>query len=74
MKIDRPLDMLNQLKGKIVIVQLKHPVFKQDDGNQNYLIGRLIAFDIHLNLVIKENDSVETFIAGSDLLLVKEED
>lgn len=42
-KIDRPLDLLNASKGKKVIVDL-------DDGRQ--FSGELIAFDIHINIVL----------------------
>lgn len=41
--IDRPLDLLNSSKGKEIIVQLK-------SGKQ--LVGTLLAFDIHINVVI----------------------
>ncbi|MBU0957885.1 MAG: small nuclear ribonucleoprotein [Nanoarchaeota archaeon] len=41
--IERPLDLLNQSKGKEILVQLK-------SGNQ--LVGTLLAFDIHINVVL----------------------
>ena len=41
--IERPLDSLNNAKGKEVIVQLK-------SGNQ--FVGTLLAFDIHINTVL----------------------
>ena len=41
--IERPLDVLNQSKGKEVIVQLK--------GDKQY-VGTLLAFDIHINVVL----------------------
>lgn len=41
--IERPLDLLNSAKGKEVLVQLK---------NDRQLVGTLLAFDIHINIVI----------------------
>lgn len=41
--IERPLDLLNQSKGKEILVQLK---------NERQLVGTLLAFDIHINIVL----------------------
>ena len=41
--IERPLDLLNNSKGKEVLVQLK--------GDKQF-VGTLMAFDIHVNLVL----------------------
>jgi small nuclear ribonucleoprotein len=41
----RPLDTLNQARGKSVIVDLK---------NGARFIGKLKAFDIHINTVLEE--------------------
>lgn len=41
----RPLDTLNEAKGKNVIVELK---------NNKQFVGRLIAIDMHVNTVLKE--------------------
>ena len=41
--IERPLDLLNNSKGKEVLVHLK--------GNKQF-VGTLLAFDIHINLVL----------------------
>ncbi len=41
--IERPLDLLNQAKGKEVLVQLK---------SENQFAGTLLAFDIHVNVVL----------------------
>ena len=41
--IERPLDLLNDSKGKEILIELK-------DGKQ--LVGTLLAFDIHINIVI----------------------
>lgn len=43
--MERPLDALNQAKGKRVIVDLK---------NKKQVIGSLAAFDIHLNVVLED--------------------
>ena len=41
--IERPLDVLNNAKGKEVLVQLK---------NNRQMVGTLLAFDIHINIVL----------------------
>lgn len=41
----RPLDTLNQARGKSVLVDLK---------NGSRYIGKLKAFDIHINTVLEE--------------------
>lgn len=41
--IERPLDLLNQSKGKEILVHLK---------NDKQLVGTLLAFDIHINIVL----------------------
>lgn len=41
--VERPLDLLNNSKGKEVLVQLKNDV---------QLVGTLLAFDIHINIVM----------------------
>jgi small nuclear ribonucleoprotein len=41
----RPLDTLNQARGKIVIADLK---------NGSTYVGKLRAFDIHINIVLDE--------------------
>ncbi len=43
MAIERPLDLLNQSKGKEILLQLK---------NDRVLVGTLLAFDIHINIVL----------------------
>jgi small nuclear ribonucleoprotein len=48
--IERPLDLLNASKGKEVLVQLK-------TGKQ--LVGTLMAFDIHINVVLDNAKEVE---------------
>lgn len=58
--IERPLDFLNQCKGKNVIVKLK-------DGKE--ISGNLIAFDIHVNLVI-DNEKGTGFIRGENVVFI----
>jgi len=41
--IERPLDLLNASKGKEVLVSLK--------GDKQF-VGTLLAFDIHINVVL----------------------
>ncbi len=50
--IERPLDLLNQAKGKEVLVQLK--------GNQQF-VGVLMAFDMHINVAL---DNAKEVIDG----------
>lgn len=45
MEVSRPLDALNQARGKKVIVELK---------NGKQFTGNLKAFDIHINVVLEE--------------------
>ena len=42
--IERPLDLLNNSKGENVLVNLK---------GDKQLVGKLVAFDIHINLVLE---------------------
>lgn len=44
-EISRPLDMLNEARNKRVMVDLK---------NGYRYIGKLRAFDIHINIVLEE--------------------
>lgn len=58
--IERPLDFLSFLKGKDVIVRIK---------NQDKVIrGVLIAFDIHLNIVLEKVPN--EFIRGDAIISV----
>lgn len=45
METSRPLDALNSARDKRVIVELK---------NQKQYVGRLKAFDIHINVVLED--------------------
>jgi small nuclear ribonucleoprotein (snRNP)-like protein len=69
--IDRPLDLLNSAKGKEILVQLK-------DGKQ--FVGTLLAFDIHINVVLESAKEVEngeqktsyglTFLRGDTIVFI----
>ena len=69
--IERPLDLLNESKGKEVMIELK-------DGKQ--LVGTLLAFDIHVNLVVDSTKEIVnnemkrnlglSFVRGNTILWV----
>ena len=60
--IERPLDFLNQCKGNEIIVKLE---------NDKEISGTLIAFDIHINLVVKSSiDGKIGFIRGDNVVFV----
>ena len=69
--IERPLDLLNNSRGKEILVQLK---------NDKQMIGTLLAFDIHINIVMdnaKEmgNNEVKrniglTFLRGDTIIFI----
>lgn len=51
MAIERPLDALNEAKNDPVVVELK---------NGNTVRGKLMAFDIHLNVVLDDAEELES--------------
>jgi len=69
--IERPLDLLNVSKGKEVLVQLK---------GEKQFVGTLVAFDIHINVVLDnakemENGEVKkniglTFLRGDTIIYI----
>jgi len=69
--IERPLDLLNSAKGKEVLVQLK---------NDKQLVGKLLAFDIHINIVMDNTKEMEngevkrniglTFLRGDTIIFI----
>lgn len=69
--IDRPLDLLNTSKGQEVLVQLK--------GDKQF-VGTLMAFDIHINLVLDNTKEMQngeikknlglTFLRGDTIIYV----
>lgn len=46
----RPLDTLNEARGKRVLVELK---------NSKQFVGKLIAFDVHINTVLEDAEEIE---------------
>lgn len=71
MESDRPLDALNLGRNKTVIVELK---------NGRQLLGKLKAFDIHINTVLenaeeRENGEIKrklgtVFVRGDTIVLI----
>ncbi|HIH15709.1 MAG TPA: small nuclear ribonucleoprotein [Nanoarchaeota archaeon] len=71
METDRPLDALNEARGHRVVVELKNKV---------QLIGKLKAFDIHINTVLDDAEEWENgamkrklgkaFIRGDTIILI----
>jgi len=69
--IERPLDLLNNSKGKEVLVYLK--------GDKQF-VGTLLAFDIHINLVLDntremQNNEIRrsiglTFLRGDTIIFI----
>lgn len=70
-EIERPLDLLNNSKGKEILVQLK---------NDKQLVGTLLAFDIHVNIVLDNSKEIEngevkknlglTFLRGDTIIFI----
>lgn len=71
METQRPLDALNEAKGKRVLVELK---------NGTKFNGALEAFDIHINIVLKDAEQIingevkrklgKLFIRGDTIILI----
>jgi len=69
--IERPLDLLNQSKGKEVLVQLK--------GDKQF-VGKLMAFDMHINVALDNAKEVQdgevkkniglTFLRGDTIIYI----
>ena len=69
--IERPLDMLNSSRGQEILVQLK---------NEKQIVGKLMAFDIHINVVLDnakelQNNEVKrniglTFVRGTEVIFI----
>ena len=69
--IERHLDLLNSSKGKEVLVHLK--------GDKQF-VGTLLAFDIHINLVLDNIKEMEggqikknlglTFLRGDTIIFI----
>lgn len=71
MEDSRPLDTLNQARGKRVMVDLK---------NGTKYVGKLRAFDIHINIVLEDTEEHKngeltrkmgvTFIRGDTIITI----
>ncbi len=69
--IERPLDLLNNSKDKEVLVHLK--------GDKQF-VGTLLAFDIHINLVLDNTKEMQdnvikrnlglTFLRGDTIIFI----
>jgi small nuclear ribonucleoprotein len=69
--IERPLDLLNASKGKEVLISLK--------GDKQF-VGTLLAFDIHVNVVLDNAKEVHegevrkniglTFLRGDTIIFI----
>jgi small nuclear ribonucleoprotein len=69
--IERPLDLLNSSRGREILVQLK---------NDRQLVGTLMAFDIHINVVLDNTKEVLngevkrniglTFLRGDTIIFI----
>jgi len=69
--IERPLDLLNASKGQEVLIKLK--------GDKE-LVGTLLAFDIHINLVLDNAKQMQdgeiqksiglTFLRGDTIIFI----
>ena len=74
MESDRPLDALNNSRGKKVLVELK---------NGKQFAGTLRAFDIHINTVLEDAQELENnevkrrigklFLRGDTIILISPE-
>ncbi len=71
---NRPLDMLNAARDKRVVVELK---------NNKQFVGKLKAFDIHINVVLEEAEERvngeltrklgSVFIRGDTIIIISPE-
>ena len=69
--VERPLDLLNQSKGKEVLIQLK--------GDKQF-VGTLLAFDMHINVALDNAKEVQngevkkniglTFLRGDTIIFI----
>lgn len=69
--IERPLDLLNNSKNKEVLVTLK---------GEKQFVGTLVAFDIHINLVLDNTKEMQngeikrnvglTFLRGDTIIFI----
>lgn len=69
--VERPLDLLNSSRGKEILVQLK---------NDKQMVGKLLAFDIHINIVMDNTKEIQgsevkrniglAFIRGDTIIFI----
>jgi small nuclear ribonucleoprotein len=69
--VSRPLDLLNSAKDRRIMVQLK---------NGRQFMGKLVAFDIHINIVMDDVEELENgvtknkigkvFLRGDTIILI----
>ena len=69
--VERPLDLLNQSKGKDVLIQLK---------GEKQFVGTLLAFDMHINVALDNAKEMEdgevkkniglTFLRGDTIIFI----
>ncbi|MEM1688264.1 MAG: LSM domain-containing protein [Nanopusillaceae archaeon] len=69
MEVSRPLDIINQSKGKLVIVEMK---------NGKQYKGKLVAWDAHPNIVLEDAVEMDNnnkypwiFLRGDNVSCVK---
>ncbi|BBL45451.1 putative snRNP Sm-like protein [Nanobdella aerobiophila] len=69
MEIIRPLDIITQSKGKEILVEMK---------NGKQYKGKLVASDVHPNMVLEEVTELDTnkklpwiFLRGDNISLIK---
>lgn len=74
-KVKRPLDALNEAKGKRILVELK------EDASSQRFVGKLKAFDIHINTILydaveldqegnKKRKMGKVFIRGDTIVMI----
>ena len=62
LKYDRPLDYLNSQKGSRVMVKIR--------GQDQLIVGVLLTFDIHINILIYKDDHSTEFIKGDNIISI----
>lgn len=63
--IKRPFDLLSESINKNISIRLK--------SEKKFIYAKLISFDIHLNLVIKEEKLIK-FIRGDEVISISREE
>ena len=69
-KIERPLDLLNSLKGKNIGIVFNSRHTQREEVDDEFDVeGILEAFDIHLNVVV-ETTNGQRFVKGDNILFI----